>query len=68
MGVNYSEESKIITAAGGPGNKIGYGFTRQDAIGLAIANQLKRIADTLDGTAAGLNIGETYFGRNPHSG
>jgi len=34
----------------------------------SIAISLKRIADTLDGTAAGLNIAETIFGRSIEEG
>lgn len=34
---------------------------------LSIAISLKRIADTMDGTAAGLCVTETIFGKaNPH--
>ncbi len=32
----------------------------------SIAISLKRIADTMDGTSAGLCVTETIFGRNPH--
>ena len=37
----------------------------QAVIGYSIAISLKRIADTLDGTALGLDITETVFGRKP---
>lgn len=46
-GENFTKEGKLITELGGPGKAVGWGFSQEDAIQLAIAHQLKRIADAL---------------------
>lgn len=51
-----SEFEKLLE----PGVKTVVGVDAKTALSIAIS--LKRIADTLDGTAAGINVGATIFG------
>ena len=54
-------EQELEKLAGVSRTAIGYGITQSDFIQFALARQLGRIADILDGTAAGVCITQTIF-------
>lgn len=64
--MRYDKEAKAISELGGPGSLIGRGYTQDDAIQMAIAFQLKRVADALSASPhpiarAGLDVGREEF-------
>lgn len=57
--MRYGPEADLIESLGGPGRHVGYGFTQDQAIQLAIATQLARMNGLL---ASGCQLAETIAG------